>query len=230
MSGTLEHALLTNTVNGNRVHVLFNPEEYTVNRDIQYAQIAVPGLSAPVVQFVHGNAQTLDMELFLDTLEKNSQAPAGSDVRKLVEKITSFMDIDPTVHAPPPVLFTWASLSFTCVLQKASQKFIMFKPDGTPVRAKLQVTFSEFRNVDMEAKEVKRQTADYSKLHTVCDGDSLALIAWREYGRPTAWRPIALRNGLDDPRHLKTGDVLVLPRLPYRDPETGVVHDAGVGG
>jgi len=212
------------------VNVLFNPEEYTVNRDIQYAQIAVPGLSAPVVQFVHGNAQTLDMELFLDTLEKNSQAAAGSDVRKLVEKITSFMDIDPTVHAPPPVLFTWASLSFTCVLQKTSQKFVMFKPDGTPVRARLQVTFSEFRNVDMEAKEVKRQTADYSKLHTVCAGDSLALIAWREYGRPTAWRPIALRNGLDDPRSLRTGDVLVLPRLPYRDPETGVVHDAGVGG
>ena len=134
----------TNTVNGNKVRVLFNPEEYTVNRDVQDAQIAVPGLSAPVVQFVHGNAQTLDMELFLDTLEKNSQAPAGSDVRKLVEKITSFMDIDPTMHAPPPVLFTWASLSFTCVLQKASQKFIMFKPDGTPVRASLEVTFRRF--------------------------------------------------------------------------------------
>jgi nucleoid-associated protein YgaU len=229
MSGTLEHALLTNTVTGKQVFVLFNPEEYTVNREIQYAQIAVPGLSAPVVQFVHGNAQTLDMELFLDTLEKSSHAAAGSDVRELVGQITSFMDIDPTVHAPPPVLFTWASLSFTCVLQKASQRYVMFKPDGTPVRAKVHVTFSEFRNVDMEAKEVKRQTADYSKLHTVCEGDSLPLIAWREYGKPTAWRPIALRNGIDDPRTLTTGDVLVLPRLPFRDRETGTLHDAGVG-
>jgi len=132
-----------------------------------------------------------------------------------------------TLHAPPPVLLTWASLSFACVLQKASQKFIMFKPDGTPVRARLQVTFSEFRNVDSEAKEVKRQTADYSKLHTVTDGDSLPLIAWREYGQPTAWRPIALRNGIDDPRRLQTGDVLVLPRLPYRDRDTGALHDAG---
>jgi nucleoid-associated protein YgaU len=228
MSGTLEHAVLTNTITGARVSVLFNPEEYTVNKDIQYAQISVPGLSAPVVQFVHGNAQTLEMELFLDTVEKNMQAAAGSDVRDLVHKVTSFMEIEPTMHAPPPVLFTWASLSFTCVLQRASQKFIMFKPDGTPVRAKLQVTFSEFRNVDMEAKEVKRQTADYSKLHTVCEGDSLALIAWREYGRPTAWRPIALRNGIDDPRSLRTGDVLVLPRLPFRDRDTGTVHEAGV--
>ena len=224
MSGTLEHAVLTNTVTGNRVSVLFNPEEYTVSKAVQFAQIAVPGLSAPVVQFVHGEAQTLEMELFLDSLEGNSQAAAGSDVRELVKQITSLMDIDPTIHAPPTVLFTWGSLSFTCVLQRAAQRFVMFKADGTPVRARLHVTFSEFRNVDMEAREVKRQTADYSKLHTVCEGDSLASIAWREYGQPTAWRPIALRNGIDDPRRLTAGDVLVLPRLPYRDRDTGTVH------
>jgi nucleoid-associated protein YgaU len=226
VSGSLEHAVITNTVSGERVSVLFNPEEYTVNRDVQYAQIAVPGLSAPIVQFVHGNAQTLEMELFLDTLERNAQAAAGSDVRELVRKISSLMDIEPTVHAPPPLLFTWASLSFTCVLVRASQRFIMFRPDGTPVRARVQVTFSEFRNVDMEAKEVKRQTADYSKLHTVAEGDSLASIAWREYGRATAWRPIALRNEIDDPRRLEVGEVLVLPRLPFRDRETGTVYEA----
>lgn len=226
VSGSLEHAVLTNTISGERVSVLFNPEEYTVNRDVQYAQIAVPGLSAPIVQFVHGNAQTLEMELFVDTLERSSQAGAGSDVRELVGRITSLMDIDPTAHAPPPVLFTWGSLNFTCVLMRASQRFIMFKADGTPVRARLTVTFSEFRNVDMEAKEVKRQTADYSKLHTVGEGDSLPLIAWREYGRATAWRPIALANGLDDPRRLEVGEVLVLPRLPYRDRETGTVYEA----
>ena len=33
---------------------MFNPEEYTVNRDINYAQTGVPGLSAPIIQFVHG--------------------------------------------------------------------------------------------------------------------------------------------------------------------------------
>lgn len=226
MSGSLEHALITNTITGARVTVLFNPEEYTVEKGVQYAQIAVPGLSAPVVQFVHGNAQTLQMELFLDTLEKSAQAAAGSDVRELVKQVVSLMDIEPTMHAPPPVLFTWGSLSFTCVLVRASQRFIMFKPDGTPVRARVQVTFSEFRNVDMEAKEIKRQTADYSKLHTVTQGDTLPLIAWREYGHATAWRPIALRNGLDDPRALEIGAVLVLPRLPYRDRDTGTLHAA----
>ena len=48
--------------------------------------------------------------------------------------------------------------------------FIMFLPDGIPVRARLTVTFNEYRNVDLEAKEVKRETADYSKRHVVEPG------------------------------------------------------------
>ena len=65
----LEKAIITNTVTGEHVPVMFNPEEYTLNRDINYAQTAIPGLSAPILQFVNGNAESLEMELFLDTHE-----------------------------------------------------------------------------------------------------------------------------------------------------------------
>ena len=42
----LEKATLTNLTTGVPSTVLFNPEEYSLNRDINYAQIAVPGLMA----------------------------------------------------------------------------------------------------------------------------------------------------------------------------------------
>jgi nucleoid-associated protein YgaU len=100
----------------------------------------------------------------------------------------------------------------------------MFRPDGAPVRARLQVTFNEFRNVDLEAKEVKRETADYSKLHTVVQGETLSTVAWRAYGNPALWRPIAIRNDIDDPRSLPVGLRLLVPQLPFRNPETGEVH------
>jgi hypothetical protein len=224
----LEKALVTNTVTGERIPVMFNPEEYTVNQDVNYAQTAIPGLSAPLLQFVHGNMQTLQMELFLDTLEAHQQNgrtlnQAGEDVRKLTAKIVSLMNIDASTHAPPVLLFTWASLSFTCVLARASQRFILFLPDGTPVRARLQVTFNEFRNVDLEAKEVKRETANFSKIVVVSDGDTLSSIAGRTLGDPRKWRPIALRNGIDDPRSLTAGMTLIVPQLPYRDPQSGQV-------
>jgi contractile injection system tube protein len=224
----LEKALVTNTVTGERIPVMFNPEEYTVNQDVNYAQTAIPGLSAPLLQFVHGNMQTLEMELFLDTYEahqENSRTlnQVGEDVRKLTRQIVGLMDIDATTHAPPVLLFTWASLSFTCVLARASQRFIMFLPDGTPVRARLQVTFNEFRNIDLEAKEVKRETSNFSKFHVVTEGESLSLIAWKTIGDPKMWRPIALRNGIDYPRVLPVGMMLIVPHLPYRDPQSGEV-------
>ena len=133
------------------------------------------------------------------------------------------MDIDPATHAPPVVLFTWGSLSFTCVLATAQQRFIMFRPDGVPVRARVHVTFNEFRNADIEAKEVKRETADYSKVYVVGQGETLSAIAARVYENPATWRPIAIHTRRDDPRELAVGLRLLIPQLPFRDPETGDV-------
>ena len=56
----LEKAIITNTVTGAKIPVMFNPEEYTVNREINYAQTAIPGLSAPdaaVRQRQHADAR-----------------------------------------------------------------------------------------------------------------------------------------------------------------------------
>lgn len=224
----LEKALITNNDTGDKIEVLFNPEEYSLSKDNNFAQVAVPGLRSPLLQFVHGNLQTLDMELLVDTYEghksgSKTTATAGQDVRDLTSRITSLLDINPETHAPPVLIFTWGSLSFTCVLSKVSQRFIMFRQDGVPLRARLQVTFSEFTNADLEAKEVKRETADYSQLYVVGQGETLAGIAAKVYRNPALWRPIALRNGIDDPRALAVGQRLLVPRLPYRDPETGEV-------
>jgi hypothetical protein len=221
----LEKATITNTITGDRIPVLFNPEEYTLNRDVNYAQAAIPGLSAPILQFVNGNMRTLEMELFLDTYESHGQSnQAGEDVRNLLRRITDLMEIDAATHAPPVLLFTWASLTFTCVLARASQRFLMFLPDGTPVRVRLQVTFNEFRNVDLEAKEIKRESPNFTKRYVVAEGEILSGIAGRTYGNPALWRVIAIRNRIDDPRTLDIGTALLVPPLPFRDPESGEVY------
>jgi contractile injection system tube protein len=224
----LEKALITNTNSGVATSVMFNPSDYTLTREINYAPGAVPGLSAPLLQFVNGSVPTLEMELFLDTYETNVQNGrtlnhAGDDVRKLTGQVTGLMDIDPTTHAPPVLLFTWASLSFTCVLARVTQKFTMFLPDGTPVRARLQVLFQGYNNANTEQKEVKRETAEYSQTYLTAAGDNLSLVAWRVYGNAALWRPIGLHNAIADPLRLTVGMPLYIPKLPFTDPETGEV-------
>ena len=52
--------------------------------------------------------------------------------------------LDRDLHAPPPVRFLWGPLRFDAVIEKLSQKFTLFRPDGTPARATLSVTFKEY--------------------------------------------------------------------------------------
>jgi len=225
----LEKATITNTVTLEAVQVLFNPEDYALNREINYAQTVIPGLSGPLLQFVAGNLQTLEMNLFVDSYEAHKAGSrvinkAHDDVRKLTSQIAGLMNIDPTTHAPPVLIFTWASLAFRCVLARMNQRFVMFLEDGTPVRAQLGLVFSEFSDLDLEAKEVKRETADFTKRRLVHQGDTIGGMTAAEYGNPRLWRVVALRNRIDNPRRLTAGRELVLPRLPYRDPDTGEVH------
>ncbi|MEI2420493.1 hypothetical protein V6O07_09470, partial [Arthrospira platensis SPKY2] len=89
----LEKAILTNTVSNDQIPVLFNPEEYTINRENNFAQMAIPGLRAPLLQFVAGNMQTLEMELLVDSHEAHrNYNEAGQDVRTLTRKITDLMN------------------------------------------------------------------------------------------------------------------------------------------
>lgn len=226
----LELATITNLDTGARIEVLFNPNEYSLSKDNNFAQAAIPGLSAPLLQFVHGNLRTLDMELAFDSYEEHRSgsrrvAPAQGDVRRLTQPIVDLMAINPQTHAPPVLLFTWGGLSFTGVLSRVNQRFTMFTEAGIPVRARLQVTFSEWKSALDEAREVKRETADYSRVYQVGQHDTISAIAARLYADPALWRPLALANELDSPRRLPVGLALRVPALPFRDPNTGQVYD-----
>jgi len=187
--------------------VLFNPNTYTVAKANQIAEAAVPGLEAPILQYVNGNTCTLDMELFFDTYEE------GTDVSDDTDQIYDLLLIDPGTHAPPICDIFWGSFSFRGVLDHVSGKFTLFLSDGTPVRATLTVTFKEYIDVDQLVRVHPTQSADHRKTRIVKSADRLDIIASEEYGDPEKWRPIAEENNLDDPDQLVPGHVLVIPAL-----------------
>jgi hypothetical protein len=224
----LEKASILNLETKRAYDVLFNPEQYTVNQGNNFAPINVPGLSSPLLQFSHGELRTLQMDLFFDSREGHSVAnrkrtTAGGDLGQELDAFLGLMKIDPETHAPPRLLFSWGWLQFRCVLASANQRVTMFREDGCPLRATVSATFNEYTNPVVEAKEVRRQTADYTKLHQVVEGETLAGIAYASYGDAALWRPIALRNGISDPGRLARGQRLVIPKLPYRAPGSDVV-------
>jgi nucleoid-associated protein YgaU len=83
------------------------------------------------------------------------------------------------------------------------------------------VSFQEYVDPDRQAKVDNKQTADFTKSHTVVEGETLDALASVYYGDATLWRPIAIANGVFDPSRLAGGSRLLIPSLPYRDPDTG---------
>jgi hypothetical protein len=206
---------------GTQIPCMFNPEQFSVEKSNHYASVNIPGLSAPVLQFVRGEARTVSLELFFDTYEKGEDVrmytdaitgwDAGSTFSKLSGDKKGLMDIDSDLHAPPICQFVWGAFVFQCIIERASKRFTMFLPEGVPVRATLTVSLKEYREVDIQVKELNLQSADLTKRWVVKDGDSLWSIAGKEYGDPAHWRLIASANRIANPRFLQPGQELVLP-------------------
>jgi nucleoid-associated protein YgaU len=187
--------------------VLFNPAEYSLTMGNQFASTPLPGLSNPIVSFVNGEADSLSMDLFFDTYTNMG----GSDVTKETNKIARLLEIDPELHAPPTVQFIWGDFHFRAVIERLTQRFTMFREDGVPVRATVNVTFKEYKTIDDQLNPKPNRSSDWTKLRVIAERDRLCLIAAIEYGDSSVWREIAEANDIDNPRLLRVGDEIALP-------------------
>jgi nucleoid-associated protein YgaU len=198
---------------GREIPVLFNPTEYSVEYSASFQETAPPGLSNPIVQVVNGNARVLTMDLLFDTYTDGG----GRNVVEVTEPFTDLLSIDAALHAPPRVEFRWGVFHFVAVVEKISQRFTMFRSDGTPVRATLSVTFRQYKTIAEQLEDPRRNSADKTKRRVFEAHDSIWLLAAREYGQPRFWRLIARENDIDDPRRIEPGRVLVLPPIERND-------------
>jgi nucleoid-associated protein YgaU len=200
------------------IPVQFNPPEYTIAKAAQIAEIAVPGIDAPILQFVRGQTRTLALELFFDTTRAGTTSETVSDVRKLTDPVAELGRIQPKTHAPPRITFIWGQgLSFRAIVDNVQQKFTLFSPAGVPVRATLTVSFKEYQTLEEQLTRLNLQSSDHTKRRVVRRGDTLSRIAFEEYGDATVWTRIAdhaaNRNVLGDLRRLTPGLEIEIPAL-----------------
>jgi Contractile injection system tube protein/LysM domain len=203
----LEKATITNVDNSESFQVLFNPSEYVLKKETPWAEQRVLGLDAPAASFTTGNRMELSMELFFDTFEEKS------DVRVHTEKVETLLMVNADTHRPPLILFNWGNFQFKGVMEKLKQRYVMFLEDGTPVRAVLNVTIKEYTTTFEQLQRQPRQSADRAKRRIVRRGDTLSLIAYREYNDASLWRKIADYNRIQDPLDLEPGTELVIPPI-----------------
>jgi hypothetical protein len=88
------------------IPVQYNPTEFTLDKSAQIAEVAIPGLDSPLLQFIRGQTEKLTLDLFFDTTDCGTGAGATS-VTTWTDKIYQLVKIEPTRHAPPICTFVW---------------------------------------------------------------------------------------------------------------------------
>ena len=175
-------------------------------------EIMVPGLSAPVLQFVRGGGRSLTLELLFDAFETREIAGRTIDeVGPLTDAVYGLLAPTPETGAPPVCVFGWKDLRFQCVLERVSGRFTMFRADGAPLRATLNVTLREYVDVAVTVRREGAAGIPRPRTRVVQRGDTLSAIAQQEYGNAGRWRQIAAANGIANPRALEPGTVLSIP-------------------
>jgi nucleoid-associated protein YgaU len=190
------------------VPLRFNPTTYQVKKTQTFAEIPIPGLSSPPLQWVRGGAETLSFKALVDTTDT-----LRSVDEEFVNKLRGLLNRDPKLHAPPVAAFVWGRRRFTGVLDGIDVAYQLFDERGVPLRAEVTITLKEYRPVAVQVWQDRSSSSTVVKTYLVRRGDTIAGIAAAVYRDPARWRELAQANGITDPRQLRPGRRLLLPRL-----------------
>ena|SRR5215216_2568738 len=203
----LQKASITNVDDASKkVTCMFNPSEYTISKTNQFKPTKNDKGKSAHIDLTQLGPRTLKLNLMFDTYE------SGEDVNTKTQELWGFMDRKKDgSHEPVQVEFKWSVFSFKAYINSINQQYTMFSQDGTPVRAKVDVGFTEYEQ-EPPPQNPTSGGGPPDRLWTVIDGDRLDLIAYKVYNDATEWRRIAERNHITNPLSLRAGQVLEIPK------------------
>ena len=222
MAGGSEKAFFTNVDKGSEVfYVQFNPKEVKLDEKAIWKPSGEHQAERPMLTYEKGEPSSMSMELIFDSTDTGANC-YDSHVKKLRAFLTTTVELEDEdgneVKRPPYLRFTWGKFNFECVLESLGVQFLMFKPDGTPLRSKVSVGLKERTRGSMGGSQGSKVTlsamgsmfsgADDVKTTTVQDGDTMSNVAQRSGGD---MRQMSNANNVDDPMNPPVGDQMVVP-------------------
>jgi hypothetical protein len=128
------------------IDFMYNPTQLSFSRSmsINSAPGARTASGLPKASFANPEPYTLSINsIVFDTYEQ------GTNVMTLhISKLRQSVEFASSLGRPPVYIFTWGSQNYLkCLVQSLSYKLTMFLPDGTPVRASVDLTLREVDTV-----------------------------------------------------------------------------------
>jgi nucleoid-associated protein YgaU len=190
----------------------FNPKELTIAKAAKWERKPASGAKqAGPPEFKGADPCKLTLEMFFDASDTHNGSVVAS-----IELLFSCCIPTPETRSkkkpsPPLVVFKWGQInSFPSFITSVSAKYTLFAADGTPIRATCSVSLEEMPGGPFPQNPTSGSLAA-RRVHRSVSGDTLASLAFDEYGDAAMWRLLADFNDIDDPLRIPSGTVLLLP-------------------
>ena len=202
--------------------VMLNPENYTLNYEVQFAKNQTPGSSGHELKFDKIKPQKLDFEFLfdrtgavVDTISISNPLSSDNDgVQKDIDKLKEVtLGYDGNIHRTRFLMLSWGKLLFKCCLTNLSINYKLFRPDGVPLRATARCSFEEFREEEQRVREENNNSPDLTHIRTIKKGDTLPLMCYRIYGDSDLYLQVAKANEITNFRNLEIGQKIFFPPI-----------------
>lgn len=199
--------------------VAINPEKYSLKYQIEYNKTQAPGEAGASPKFNTVPGSEVNFELVFDSTGAIPAPKTGADegvlkgsvedqIKKFKEIVFSYSG---KIHSPNFLALSWGNLVFHCRMTSLDINYTLFKPDGSPLRAKANVAFIGFESEKKLAAKADNSSPDLTHLVTVEQGETLPLLCYRVYKESSFYLEVARVNNLLDFRILKPGQTLLFP-------------------
>jgi len=210
---------------GDAYSVWINPTSYSYKFGIQYNNRQAQGANGPSPDFNKVGPDSVSFELLFDATGVVPSPIAGKSavpddgVYSQIEAFKALvLSFNGQIHSPNYIILSWAQLQFRCRLQSMDLNYTLFRPDGTPIRARMSLSFLGFNSEQTLAKQATKASPDMTHIVTVVAGDSLPTLCYRIYGSSLYYLRLARFNGLNGFKMLVPGTKLRFPPLPRLAP------------
>lgn len=203
----------------------FNPKELSLTKTARWVRGTGSGnkKSGPP-QFTGPEPAKLSLEMFFDASDTQDASVVKSVEQLFACCIPTTASHQKDKGSPPWVLFRWGGLTgFLAYVSGVTAKYTMFAPSGLPIRAICTVQLEELAG-DAPKQNPTSGGLVPRRIHVLVEGDTLAMLAYREYGDATTWRAVAAINGIDDPMRLRPGNTLLMPSTEDLGPSSLARH------
>lgn len=199
---------------GSPLSVMFNPETYSRNYKVQYNDSNVVGENNTTLLFRGMKGSEMKLKLTADGTGVVPLPKGITNVDGYIQKIKDLVySFKGSEHRPSFLKIVWGSLSVICVCKALDVTYNLFNPDGSALRATIELTLSETIDFKTKAKEAQKSSPDLTHIRTVKAGDTLPLMTYRIYGDSSYYLEVARANNLGSVSAIKPGDQIYFPPI-----------------